>query len=193
MRNRSKVAVTILLLLAVAGLAGLDAYWNQRQLTAYLPGGTLSERTPSSGVPLPQGPDVKAVIEAEGFMSAETSEQSLLRQVLQEQAPVSDLSILQEEDRVGSVTWVRSAEVKKVFIALKEALLPAFSPQVRGLQDATETPTGRPVRNVLRFTDPGLGEDGFTFVRVGSALYEFHIVAGKEAEMQKVIDALTNH
>lgn len=193
MSTHSKVTVTVLLLAAVMGLAGVDAFMNRRELTAYLPGDAESpdvSQTPE-GVTVQQDPDIAQVIATQGLVTVETSESSLLEQIIQGKAAVFDFSILKDDDRIGSVTWTTSSQVKTWFIALKEALLPAFSPQVRNVRDTTEAVPGHPVRNVLRFTDPGLGEDSFAFVRTLDRLYEFHIRTGREEVMQAVIDALT--
>lgn len=197
MTTRSNVGVTLLLLVAIAGLGLTDAYMNRKDLAAYLPGNAEDATKPDTDVPSPvpipvqQGPDVAASITALGFTTATTNEASLIEQIVQDASAVSDLGILSNGDRIGSVTWVTSANVKNTFIALKEALLPSFSTDVTDLKDTTDARPGHPVRNVLTFLDPALSTERMTFVRVAGNLYEFHIVTGKEAQMQTLIDALT--
>ena len=196
MTTRAKVAVTVILLLVIGGLAALDAAMNRQELTAYLPQsedgtGTATADPSVGGVQPESGPDVAKMITSLGFSAEATTEMSLIEQVVGDKATVEGVRILENDDRAGSITWVQSPHVKIFFIALKEALLPAFSTNVRDLSDTTESLPGSPVRNVLTFLDPSLSEERTTFVRVRSRLYEFHIAAGKEEAMQKIIDGLT--
>jgi len=113
----------------------------------------------------------------------------MLTQVVKQ--PVQTLTLLQNGDRTGSVTWIDSGDVKTYFISLKEGLLAAFSPKVQDLNDETVEGDNQPVRNILTFYDPALSEERLTFVRVRERLYEFHTVLGKEQQMTAVINALT--
>ncbi len=201
MSTRSKFLLTLLLIVAIAALAGIDAAMNKHELTAYLPGGEESSgeassenasTVPPGAVQKQSGPDVAAVIAEQGFTTQKVDEQSLVRQVVGAKATVQDLSILKDSDRAGSVTWVDSPQVKTYFIALKESLLPAFSPEVTDLKDTTDAKPGSPVRNILTFFDLGLSEERMSFVRVRERLYEFHIAGGKEEVMTELIDALTS-
>lgn len=195
MTTNAKVIVTVLFLAVIAGVVGIDAWRNNREWTAMLSRNEAQTEgtgdTPVTGVAKHSGPDVAATIEHLGFQTEATTEMSLIEQVIQDKTAVLGRSILKDGDRAGSVTWVESLEVKTIFNALKESLLPAFSPHVTDLQDRTEAKPGQPVRNILTFYDPGLSEERLAFVRVRERLYEFHIAKGKEEVMMKMIEEVT--
>lgn len=197
MTVRSKVAVTAILLLGIAGLAGVDAYMNQRELTAYVP--YLADDQASSkpaempkGVAKATGPDTGAVAAEMGFAIQEGNEASLIGQVVAGSSPVRSLILLKDGDRAGAVIWIDSPNVKTYFLALKESLLSSFSSNVRDLRDVTQNEEGKPVRNILTFIDPSLSDERLAFVRVRERLYEFHINASQEAAMTMFIDTLTS-
>lgn len=199
MTTRAKLLTTGLLVLAISGLAGIDAWRNGRELTAYVPEGQQTEGgedaahlLPPGAVTKQSGPDIAALIAAQGFTLEEATELSLIEQIAGDKAPAHTLAILKDADRAGSVTWVESPQVKTYFFALKESLLPAFSAQVQDLQDTTTATIGTPVRNVLTFFDPGLSPERLAFVRVRERLYEFHIASGKEEMMGGLIEVVTS-
>lgn len=199
MTARAKIIVTGVLLLCIVALAGIDAAMNRREFLAYLPESEDSTTVTTAETPAPEttgvakveGPDVEETIKGQALESQETSETSLLEQVVNGKGVIHTLGILKDGDRVGAVTWVESPQVKTFFIALKEALLPAFSPKVTDLRDTTEAKPGNPVRNILTFKDPELGPDRFAFVRSRERLYEFHMAEGQEVVMSALVDALT--
>jgi hypothetical protein len=145
----------------------------------------------STGVKKQSGPDVQSLVQENGYTTAPSDALSFIAQVAGSESQIHSLAILQDGDRAGSVTWVESADVKNQFIALKEALLTSFSPQVRDLKDETLQGDDLPVRNQLSFFDPSLSTEKLFFVRVRERLFEFHITNGKDEAMKSLIEAIT--
>jgi len=201
MTPRNKLIVTMTLLLLLSGLGAADYYYSGNEYSAQLNGdegdtnGTpqVDATLPPGAVAKNNGPEVATVIGAEGLTTSESSDLSLLSQVVTGEASVESLAVLSEGDRAGSVTWVQTGDVKTIFISLKEALLSSFSSEVRDLRDETVQEAGKPVRNILTFFDPSLSEERIVFVRVRERLYEFHIATGKEETMNGVIEGLTGN
>ena len=205
MSPRAKFAVTTILLVLLGGLGAADYYFADEEYLAQLSQDTESgntiflDTTTGATVPLPpgqgvkknQGPAVETIATQLGMSVSENAELTMLAQVAGDAPGVQSYSLVQNGDRIGSVTWVESPDVKTIFITLKEALLPAFSPKLTGLRDETLQETGKPVRNLLTFFDPALSEEQLVFVRVRERLFEFHIATDKEEAMQSFIDAQT--
>ncbi|HVW66851.1 MAG TPA: hypothetical protein VHA78_03940 [Candidatus Peribacteraceae bacterium] len=206
MSPRVKLVVTAVLLVFLGGLGIADYYLSGSSTTADITNSQASTaasvattpaantgaiQQPGTGVSANNGPDIQATIQSQGFSTEPSTELSFLAQVAGSGAQIHSLAILQNNDRVGSVTWIESPTVKTDFIALKQALLTAFTPKVQGLQDQTIESPNAPVRNVLSFFDPGLSEEKLTFVRVRQRLFEFHIANGKDDVMNGLIQALT--
>lgn len=197
MTTRSKIIVTSVLLLILGGLGAAD-YYSDNTLTGDV-AGEPTETDTGTDEPLPEGavrkntgPEVSDTIASvEGFSTDESEDLSLITQIVKDGTPVRGLAILHDGDRAGSVTWVESGNVKNYFMALKEALLGTFSPDVTGLKDETLQEEGAPVRNLLTFTDPALSEEKLVFIRVRERLYEFHVADGKDAVMSMLIEELT--
>ena len=198
MTTRSKIIVTSALLLILGGLGAAD-YLSDNALTGDIAGEPTDTETSGNDEPLPEGavrkntgPEVSDAIAAvEDFSTDESEDLSLITQIVKDGTPVRGLAILHDGDRAGSVTWVESGNVKNYFMALKEALLGTFSPDVTGLKDETLQEEGAPVRNLLTFTDPALSEEKLVFIRVRERLYEFHVADGKDAVMSTLIEELT--
>jgi hypothetical protein len=202
MSHRSKLIVTAFLLVLLGGLGAMDVYLSSDQLAANLPmppentyvpdDGSQEPVEASQGVAKRKGVNVQEALNAQGFDAQPADERSMLEQVVDATTvQVNAVSILQNDDRVGAVVWIESPTVKDQFMALKDALLAAFSPEVKDLEDVTKADAGMPVRNEVTFLDPALSEERITVVRVGERLYEFHAVLGKEAQMRAAIDALS--
>lgn len=193
MTTRAKIVTTVLLLVALTGVGAADYYLAGREYAASITGGTPSDvsapTNTGSGVAKADGANVEDVLRAVGFTAQPSEDLTFLAQVSREQR-VHTIVLLQNGDRVGSVSWI-DGDAKSAFIALKEALLPAFSANVEGLSDTTEQQPGAPTRNILTFRDPALSEETLTFVRVRERLYEFHAADGKEPAVRQAIDALT--
>lgn len=189
MTTRAKIITTVLLLVVLTGVGAADYYLAGREYAADLIGDEPVQPTASGGVAKAEDANVEDVLRALSLTVQPSEELTFLAQVSRE-APVKTLVILQNGDRVGAVSWI-DGDAKSAFIALKEALLSAFSSEVTGLSDRTYQEQGRPTRNVLTFRDPALSEETLTFVRVRERLYEFHATEGKEAAVQQAIDALT--
>lgn len=189
MTNRSKVAITAILVLFLVALGVTDYYVDSDNYSADVVGD--AEQIPEGAVAKQTGPDVEAVAGSQNLTLHETSEISLIAQVVRDGTSVETHAVLSNNDRVGSVSWVDSPNVKEYFIALKEALLTAFSPNVTDLRDETVQNAGAPTRNILTFLDPSISAERVIFVRVRERLYEFRLTAGKEETMGTLIDTLT--
>ncbi len=184
MTNSAKITTTVLLLLVLTGIGAADYYLAGRESVADVVGQQQTNGTAKAGEGNPE--DILRAIN----VTVQPSEDLTFLAQVAKNAPVRSVIILQDGDRAGSVSWL-DGDSKQAFIALKEALLSAFSAQVSALSDTTIQEEGKPTRNVLTFRDPALSEETLTFVRVRERLYEFHTTAGKEAVMKQAVDALT--
>ncbi len=198
MSTRLKIIVTLVLLLLLGGLGAADYFLSGDEYAAKLienPDASSASSSesyiPTVGTQKQSGPDVLNVITAAGYTTQKSEELSFLAQIAGSGASVSSAIILKNDDRAGSVTWTDSRNVKNQFIALKEALLGAFSSRVSDLRDETKVETDSPVRNILSFSDPALSEERLVFVRVRERLYEFHLAKGKEDMMIGLIEEIT--
>lgn len=203
MTTRTKIIVTVLLLIFLCGLGFADYFFSSGGLNdeANGTGGTTSGALipdtdteailPPGAVRKQSGPPVEQTITDAGFTTGNTNDLSFLSQIAGSGAEIHALAILQNGDRAGAVTWMESPKVKNYFIALKEALLATFSPQVQDLRDETLQGENRPVRNMLTFFDPTLSTERLVFVRVRERFYEFHIAKGKEEAMNALIETMT--
>jgi hypothetical protein len=203
MSTGSKIIVTVLLLLFLGGVGAAD-YWASRDtLIADVPTpsdqepvmddgetGSASSLTPGTGVAKRKAPQVADALKGLGFTTTTSSDQSMLEQVTMGNPASQSVAILKENDRIGSVVWIDTPEVKTIFNTLKESLLAAFTPAVKDLRDETKVQPG-PVRNELTFLDTGLSTERLTFVRIGERLMEFHTVVGKEEVMKGAIEGLS--
>lgn len=191
MTTRSKIVTTVLLLVALTGVGAADYYFAGREYAADLTG---SEPQPTNGgetggVAKAGEADVEATLTAMGFTLAPSEDLTFLAQVSRDQE-VQSFTILQNNDRVGSVSWI-DGDSKAAFISLKEALLSAFSDQVTGLSDKTVQDEGKPTLNVLTFRDPALSEETLTFIRIRERLYEVHTALNKQDAVNAAVEALT--
>lgn len=195
----SKIGITAVLLLFLGGLAAADALSSEEtNLASLLPDfGTSSadssDATASAGTVVPKnsGPLLADVTSELGMSMQESKEESLLAPMVMGKAQAYSQVILKDDDRIGTVTWTESPQVKTWFIGLKEALLKEFTDKLTGLKDETLQEEGKPVRNVLSFSDPGISQEQIVLVRVRERLYEFHIAPGKDADMLALFQALT--
>jgi hypothetical protein len=193
MSSPAKLTVTAVLLLTLGAVAAADFLMTEGGLASVAQwgnGGPAIDTSSSEGTVKTEGPDPEEIAKELGLELEETTEQSLMAQVIGDREEVQARAILSGNDRAGAVTWVDSSQAKTYFIALKEALLSAFSPKVSELRDETHQEPGRPVINILTFVDPALSNERLTFVRVRERLYEFHVTAGKEQVMVEFIEAL---
>lgn len=196
MTTKAKALSTGALLVVLSGL-GVADYISNNGLPAALPA-TGSSSVSSAIVEDPAvtdpvakqpGVNVATAMSQLGYETQSSTDLSMLSQVVTGQPQT--LVLLKNSDRVGSVTWIDSPQVKTFFISLKEGLLSAFSPNVQDLRDETLQGEGQPVRNILTFLDTSLSEERLVFVRVRERLYEFHIASGKDTEMNALIEVLT--
>ena len=197
MTRRTKTIVTLCLLvfLCVLGIADYefsgDRYLASVDDTSQQTSASSETSSADTGVAKQSGIDVEQVLNNHGFVTEKSADQSFIAQVATRDAILKSLTILKDNDRAGSVTWIESSQVKSSFIALKEALLAAFSPLVSDLHDETDESPDGPTQNILSFTDPSLSTEHLMFVRVRERLYEFHIAQGKEDAMKEVADIVT--
>lgn len=197
MTPRSKILTTVSLIAFLTVLGIADYKLAGDRFTASVDTTTESSMAMSeasaapTGVAKQNGADCAQVIKDLGMSTEKSADLSFIAQVMTKDATISSLAILKDGDRAGSVTWIDSPNVKSSFIALKEALLSAFSPLVADLHDETIDDPRGPTKNVLTFTDPSLSTERLAFVRVRQRLYEFHIATGKEAPMQAVMEGVT--
>ncbi len=191
MTTRTKIVTTVLLLVGLTGVGAADYYLAGREYAADLTGNEPvgTDTGTGSGVAKANGADVAQELQAMGMTAQASEDLTFLAQVSRDE-PVQSLVILQNGDRVGSVSWI-DGDAKQAFISLKEALLSAFSADVKDLSDKTYQEDGMPTRNVLTFRDPTLSEETLTFVRVRERLYEFHTSGSGSTAMQTAIAALT--
>ena len=157
---------------------------------ALLTRGTLHFPT-DGGVGKKLEPDVVAIAQATGFSVTDSGEEFLLQKIVPPGTVISSHVLLRNNDRAGAIGWVESGEVKTTFRILKEKLRSSFSTQLKDLIDETQTEAGKPPRDILSFHDPAILGDRVVFARVRQRLYEFHVTAGKEADMNALVDALT--
>lgn len=186
--KRTTVITSVAVVAAVFGLAAADYLITGTSLPARL-AMTGIEVPVTGGVAKGSGPDVLQTITTAGLEASDTDEATFLAQIAEKD--VHSVIILKDGDRAGSVAWMDSTDVKTDFMALKDGLLQSFSPALKDLKDMTEQEAGRPVRNILSFSDSALSEDYLVFVRVRERLFEFHITEGSEDAMNGLIEALT--
>jgi hypothetical protein len=189
MTTRTKIVTTVLLLVGLTGVGAADYYLAGREYAADLTGQEPAVTGTGSGVAKADGVDVAQELRAMGMTAQASEDLTFLAQVSRDE-PVQSLVILHNGDRIGSVSWI-DGDAKQAFISLKEALLSAFSADVKDLSDKTYQEPGMPTRNVLTFRDPALSEETLTFVRVRERLYEFHASGSGTVAMQTAIAALT--
>ncbi len=190
MTTRAKIITTVLLLAGLSAAGAADYYLAGREYAADLLADSQDTAAMSGGVLKAEGPDVVTTLQGMNYTIHESEDLTFLAQVSRD-APVRTLVVLQNGDRIGSISWI-DGDAKQAFIDLKQALLSAFSARVENLSDRTLQEAGMPVRNILSFRDPALSEETLTFVRVRERLYEFHSAAGSEEAMQAAIEALTS-
>jgi hypothetical protein len=188
MTKRTATITTVSVLAVLLGLTAADYLITGKTLPARL-SLTGIEDIPAGAVAKGAGPDVTMTIAAAGMETSDTDEATFLEQIAD--SGVRSVILLKDGDRAGSVAWLDSADVKTDFMALKDGLLESFSPDLKDLKDVTEQEPGRPVRNILSFSDSALSEDRLVFIRVRERLFEFHITAGSEDAMNSLIEALT--
>ena len=184
MPTSQKVFLTIAFMAVLVGLGVTDAM---------LTGGTLRipGRGADEGVTKNSGPAVLAIVHEQGFDDAASSEKNLLESVIPPGTALSSHALLKDNDRVATLAWIDLPDVKEIFTALRRHLRSSFSPAVKDLIDETQAEPGKPPRDMLSFYDPKLHPDRLVFVRVRQRVYEFHVTVGKEAEVNRLVDALT--
>ena len=123
---------------------------------------------------------------------APTSDDFFLSKILDTHAPLSSNVLLEKNDRIATLAWIDSPDVKETFTRLKEKLRSAFSNQLHDLIDETQSQPGKPPRDILAFRDPAIHTDRLVFARVRQRLYELHVTPGKEAAVDRLVDALTD-
>jgi hypothetical protein len=195
MSRAATIAVSGGFLLVLAGLAATDAALtaNTRALPSLQePDDAVIGDTSLPPIRRKPGPDVIAVATAHDFSAVTGDEATLLERVLPAAFPVNKRVLLQDNDRASSLAWIESGQVRDIFTNVKKELRQSFSANVKDLIDERQTERGKPPRDVLSFVDPAIHTDRVLIVRVRQRLYEFHITAGKEPAIDRLIDALTD-
>ena len=205
--NHGKTRITIGLLAILLSLGVADALltvdqhpWTATVVEVPEPPSTKeppvdpgTDLPPAGGVRKQQGPNVDQLIADQGLAASESTEHTFLGAIIPaEKAEVHSRALLLDGDRAGSITWTESPQIKIEFLALKEALHEAFSPELRDLIDETQQREGKPPRNFLSFFDPALSDERFLFVRVRDKLYELHVAERGEEALFALIDTLTD-
>ncbi len=152
-------------------------------------------RMPGSGIDdgiakMPE-PAVFPILQEQGFAVANTTEPELLQRAIPVTLPLTSQVLLLDNDRVATIAWVETPEVKNIFTLLRRQLRASFTAELRDLIDETQTEPGKPPRDVVSFFDPGMNASRLVFVRVRQRLYELHVTPGKEAEMDRLVNALS--
>lgn len=178
-----KILIVVGFLLVLILLGGADILLTR---------GTLRFPVTDGGVAKQKGVDVEFIANAHRFIVAEATEQNMLPALLPAGSVFNTRVLLKEDDRAATIGWTDSPEVKVIFTALKKKLRSSFSPQLKDLIDETQSEEGKPPRDVLSFHDPALHSDRLLFVRIRERLYEFHITPGHEAEIDELVDSLTD-
>lgn len=198
MRTRSKVAVTVAVLLLIAGVAAADALTKESTLTGQLKLWLESDGAESSSSVAAESsssadaaPAVLETLVARGFTFEQKDEPSFLRQLVPSEA-LPTYVLLQNGDRAGSLVWLQTSESAAVFQSLKESLIQSFSPELQDLRDETVDEPGKPVRSVVTFLDPQLSEERLVFVKTGDTLFEVHVAAAAQDAVLPLIDTLTS-
>jgi hypothetical protein len=164
-------------------LAGIDAAVH---------GGSLWMPGSEDGVVKQTEPDPVTVAKAQGMTATNGTERQLLPSVLQPGTTVTAKVLLKNNDRAATIAWVDSPDVKTIFTNLRKSLRISFSPDLKDVIDETQSEPGKPPRDVLSFLDPAIAPDRLLFVRIRQRLYEFHVTAGSEKDVNELIDALTD-
>lgn len=193
MSNRSKLIITGVLLLILGGISAADYFMTNDSLSARLAMNGNEPLPTDSATPgkvaKSSGVAVQTVLADAGLEVTSSEEPTFLSQIIDK--GLTSITVLKNGDRVGSVTWAETPEVKTSFIALKDGLLESFSAGLHDLKDTTEQEVGHPVRNILRFSDPALSDEELVFVRVRERLFEFHIAPSAKDTMNELIETLT--
>ncbi len=205
----SKIGVTLVLMLFLGGLAAADTLSTEgSSLKALLPTFSASSSEPMPAIVVSEtsegsaqsqgnvvtknsGPILADAAGQLGMSLQESTAASILAGIANDKTRVYSQVILKDGDRIGTVTWMESPQVKVMFAGLKEALISEFSDKLTGLRDETIQEEGKPVRNVLSFTDPAIADEPVAIARVRERLYEFRTAPGKEADMAALQAGLT--
>jgi hypothetical protein len=185
-----RFATAIIFILILAGLGTTDALLTSDMQWIPQDGNSSSSAQPL-GIEKQNGPDVFDVLNKEGIATENTDEQSILHDIVPEGTPTEARTLLMNNDRLAYFSWTESPDVKVYFSALKEALRTSFSSHMQDLVDENQVREGKPLRNVLSFKDPAIHEERLLFIRVRQRMYEFHVPEGKEGEVQRLMDSLT--
>ncbi len=199
MQQRKHVLVAGTFLVVLVGLGGAEAYVLRDKLQGALVGTqqpTLmaTEEQPvltMDGVHRDDGASVDALLAEHASFEVRPSTGQMFLAVLLPDETVEIRDLFTNDQYAGTIAWVESPEVKDEFLALKDALLPAFSPQLSGLVDTTIRTPGLPTRNVLSFRDPALNPNALSFIRVRNRLFELHSTPGMEELLENLVSEVT--
>ncbi|MBI1812402.1 hypothetical protein HY285_05125 [Candidatus Peregrinibacteria bacterium] len=191
MRLQMPTAVIFVLLLVAIG--AIDARLTRSAMLLPTTDGSMEvqKMNGQTGVAPTADPNVFAVIAHLRMATQTPHEQPLLGRIVPDTSRVIGRILLTQNDRVALFAFVQSPDVKAYFSALKDSLHASFSAKVQDLIDTQEAPAGKPIRSILAFKDPAISEERLLFLRVRDRLYEFHIAEGKDADVQRMVEALS--
>ncbi len=137
-------------------------------------------------------PDVGNTARQAGFETKDATEPTVMKMVVQNPDNVKGVVLLAPEDRSAFLAWTDSADSQGDFDKIKRLVHSSFSSGARDIIDERQTEAGKPQRDVLSFLDPAIHPERLLFVRCGGRLYEFHIAPGQEAQVDRLLDLLTD-
>ncbi len=192
---RWKIFVTLVFIGALGTLSFLDVILLPQENA--LPIGAaartdLAGSTPP-GVAVASGPDMADVLKKLQLNAATAGlgDGSLLSRIVSQPQAVQTYVLVKSDDRVGLLSWTESPNVKEYFAAMRQALIKSFSSGVRNLRDEQLADPGKPIRDMLSFQDPAISDEQIVLLRVRDRLYEVHIAPGKDAEVQAMLEAVS--
>ncbi len=202
--NSKTIVTGLALTVVLAAVGGADYWFKERpNVVAVQPAdqpvatgsGTVqsstglssSRRVVKKGTQKKEFETVEQILARTNFTLQESREVSLLRFGTTAGDRTREGVLLQNNDRAALFAWVDDADVKTLYLDLKQGLQKSFSPQVRDLSDEHLVPDNGAPMDVLSFTDPAISPEKIILVRVRTRIYEFHVAPGKEAQIQSLI------
>lgn len=204
MQQRKHILTAGVFFLLLAGLGGAEAYVLRDSLRGALIGPHIDTTDTADtaakapmlnvdGVARNDGKPVEDLLSQHAQIDARPSTSPVFLTVLLPDEDVTVRDLFVGEQFAGTLAWVESSEAKDEFLSLKEALMPAFSPQLSGLIDTTVRTPGSPTLNVLSFKDPALNPNQLEFARSRNRLFELHATPGMETPLAALLEDLASN
>lgn len=206
MSRPAKTVATLALLLFLGGLAAADAYYGEPRTASVTDGGVTTPDpalpadpgdggdgpadAPAGGVAPDNGIGYQAAAAQAGVELTPNQENSMIAPFVQDMSPAS-FAVLINGDRAGSIVCADGGRSKEALIAVKEALIPAFSGNVKNLKDETVQIENQPVRNELSFEDAAIFADGAVIiVRSRQRICEMRAKREMEGTLREFLNTL---